>query len=82
MRGALQAEAAALRAGAAGWRAALAAVAPLLDALANLAAQMRAAQRVALPRTPLRAFPALGPRLRHKQRGAATALRHRLARNL
>ncbi|XP_019367643.1 PREDICTED: uncharacterized protein C1orf109 homolog, partial [Gavialis gangeticus] len=37
---------------------------------------------VALPRTPLRAFPELGPRLRHKQCGAATALRDRLARAL
>jgi len=58
----------------AAWRAAVAACAPLLASLAGLAAQMRAAQRLAWDGTPLGAFSELRERLWRKQRGAAEAL--------
>ncbi|XP_031450759.1 uncharacterized protein C1orf109 homolog isoform X4 [Phasianus colchicus] len=58
----------------AAWRAAVAACAPLLVSLAGLAAQMRAAQRLAWGGTPLGAFSELRERLWRKQRGAAEAL--------
>ncbi|XP_072741249.1 AFG2-interacting ribosome maturation factor isoform X1 [Ciconia boyciana] len=58
----------------AAWRAALAAWAPLLGSLAGLAAQMRAAQRLAWGGSPLGAFGGLRARLWRKQRGAAEAL--------
>ena len=58
----------------AAWRGAVAACAPLLASLAGLAAQMRAAQRLAWDGTPLGAFSELRERLWRKQRGAAEAL--------
>ncbi|KAM6043956.1 AFG2-interacting ribosome maturation factor [Theristicus caerulescens] len=58
----------------AAWRAALAAWEPLLASLAGLAAQMRAAQRLAWGGSPLGAFGGLRERLWRKQRGAAEAL--------
>ncbi|XP_076213775.1 AFG2-interacting ribosome maturation factor [Aptenodytes patagonicus] len=62
----------------AAWRAALAAWAPLLGSLAGLAAQMRAAQRLAWGGSPLGAFGDLRARLWRKQRGAAEALLEQL----
>ncbi|XP_005492412.2 AFG2-interacting ribosome maturation factor [Zonotrichia albicollis] len=59
-------------------REALAATAPLLDSLAALAAQMRAAQRLPWDATALGAFPELRARLWRKQRGAAEALLEQL----
>ncbi|KAM6428551.1 AFG2-interacting ribosome maturation factor [Liasis olivaceus] len=56
------------------WRGALAACAPLLRALGNLARQAEAARRVAFGETPLRAFARLPERLRLKQRAAMEAL--------
>ncbi|KAM6108637.1 AFG2-interacting ribosome maturation factor [Pterocles gutturalis] len=58
----------------AGWRAALTAWAPLLGSLSGLAAQMRAAQRLAWGGSPLGAVAGLRARLWRKQRGAAEAL--------
>ncbi|XP_075294105.1 AFG2-interacting ribosome maturation factor [Opisthocomus hoazin] len=58
----------------AAWRAAAAAWAPLLASLAGLAAQMRAARRLAWGGSPLGAFGGLRARLWRKQRGAAEAL--------
>uniref|UniRef100_A0A8D2QGU1 Uncharacterized protein n=1 Tax=Zonotrichia albicollis TaxID=44394 RepID=A0A8D2QGU1_ZONAL len=52
--------------------------APLLDSLAALAAQMRAAQRLPWDATALGAFPELRARLWRKQRGAAEALLEQL----
>ncbi|XP_069731499.1 AFG2-interacting ribosome maturation factor [Phaenicophaeus curvirostris] len=63
----------------AAWRAALAAWEPLLRSLAGLAAQMRAARRVAWGSRPLGAHPGLRERLWRKQRGAAEALLEELA---
>ncbi|KAM9214002.1 AFG2-interacting ribosome maturation factor-like [Leptosomus discolor] len=62
----------------AAWRAALSAWAPLLGSLAGLAAQMRAAQRLAWGGSPLGAFDGLRARLWRKQRGAAEALLEQL----
>ncbi|RMB91268.1 hypothetical protein DUI87_32407 [Hirundo rustica rustica] len=59
-------------------RAALAASGPLLDSLAALAAQVRAARRLPWDASPLGAFPELRARLWRKQRGAAEALLERL----
>ncbi|XP_062365014.1 AFG2-interacting ribosome maturation factor [Cinclus cinclus] len=59
-------------------RTALAASAPLLGALAALAAQMRAARRLPWDATALGAFPELRGRLWQKQRGAAEALLEQL----
>ncbi|XP_030360690.1 uncharacterized protein C1orf109 homolog isoform X2 [Strigops habroptila] len=82
---ALEAMAAALRAWAAAaarqdaaWRAALAGCAPPLGSLAGLAAQMRAARRLAWGASPLGAFGDLPERLWRKQRGAAEALMEQL----
>ncbi|XP_021231213.1 uncharacterized protein C1orf109 homolog [Numida meleagris] len=74
MGAALQEWSAAAERQAAVWRAAVAACAPLLASLAGLAAQMRAAQRLAWGGTPLGAFSELRERLWRKQRGAAEAL--------
>ncbi|XP_048824882.1 uncharacterized protein C1orf109 homolog isoform X2 [Lagopus muta] len=63
----------------AAWRAAVAACAPLLASLAGLAAQMRAAQRLAWGGTPLGAFSELRERLWRKQRGAVEALLEELS---
>ncbi|KAM6295957.1 AFG2-interacting ribosome maturation factor [Aegotheles albertisi] len=63
----------------AAWRAARAALAPLLHSLAGLAAQMRAAQRLAWGRSPLGGFGELRARLWRKQRGAAEALLEELS---
>lgn len=60
------------------WRAALAACAALLGSLAGLAAQMRAARRLAWGGSPLAAFDDLRARLWRKQRGAAEALLEQL----
>ncbi|XP_052667607.1 ribosome biogenesis protein C1orf109 homolog isoform X2 [Harpia harpyja] len=62
----------------AAWRAAMAAWAPLLVSLAGLAAQMRAAQRLAWGGSPLGPFGDLRARLWRKQRGAAEALLEQL----
>ncbi|XP_075630066.1 AFG2-interacting ribosome maturation factor isoform X1 [Balearica regulorum gibbericeps] len=62
----------------AAWRAVLAAWAPLLGSLSGLAAQIRAAQRLAWGGSPLRAFGDLRVRLWRKQRGAAEALLEQL----
>uniref|UniRef100_A0A663FFW2 Uncharacterized protein n=1 Tax=Aquila chrysaetos chrysaetos TaxID=223781 RepID=A0A663FFW2_AQUCH len=62
----------------AAWRAAMAAWAPLLVSLAGLAAQMRAAQRLAWGGSPLGPFGDLRERLWRKQRGAAEALLEQL----
>ncbi|KAM6239948.1 AFG2-interacting ribosome maturation factor isoform 2-T2 [Porphyrio hochstetteri] len=62
----------------AAWREALAAWAPLLGSLAGLAAQMRAAQRLAWDGSALGAFGDLRARLWRKQRGAAEALLEQL----
>ncbi|XP_074750475.1 AFG2-interacting ribosome maturation factor [Strix uralensis] len=62
----------------AAWRAALAGWAPLLGSLAGLAAQMRAAQRLAWGGSSLSAFSDLRARLWRKQRGAAEALLEQL----
>ncbi|XP_064381345.1 AFG2-interacting ribosome maturation factor isoform X1 [Dromaius novaehollandiae] len=73
MAAALRACAAAVARQDAAWRAALAAWAPLLGALGGLAAQMRAARRLAWGGSPLGAFGGLRARLWRKQRGAAEA---------
>ncbi|XP_055655817.1 ribosome biogenesis protein C1orf109 homolog [Falco biarmicus] len=62
----------------AAWRAALAAWASLLGSLAGLAAQMRAARRLAWGRWPVGAFGELRARLWRKQRGAAEAVLEQL----
>ncbi|XP_074970689.1 AFG2-interacting ribosome maturation factor [Phalacrocorax aristotelis] len=62
----------------AAWRAALPAWAALLGSLAGLAAQMRAARRLAWGGAALAAFGDLRPRLWRKQRGAAEALLEQL----
>ncbi|CAI5781856.1 Hypothetical predicted protein [Podarcis lilfordi] len=56
------------------WKRVLAACTPLLSSLANLAEQMQASQKVSFANTPLRDFPDLPERLRHKQQCAMEAL--------
>ncbi|XP_030360689.1 uncharacterized protein C1orf109 homolog isoform X1 [Strigops habroptila] len=78
MAAALRAWAAAAARQDAAWRAALAGCAPPLGSLAGLAAQMRAARRLAWGASPLGAFGDLPERLWRKQRGAAEALMEQL----